>query len=202
MISAFSNPVSSNEIAEDQPAFGMLPTISRIGSDGGFRLTGLRPGKVTLNSQGATGRLLQIVRIERDRADVTDGILVSGAESIGNVRITLAKGSGVIRGQVQLANGALPEGWRMTVMATSVKVTDGSGFSAEVDDKGRFVIDSLLPGEYILRLMAMPKGPMSGSQAPIQPPAPVEQKVTVAMGQEIQVTMTLNRGEKPQEDKQ
>jgi hypothetical protein len=201
MILATSAPLSRDDVDETKFMFGSMPVFARVGADGGFMMKGLRPGKVTFDSQEMTRRVLQIVRVERDGADVSEGIVVAGGENISGVRIVLAKGSGVIRGQVQITGGALPEGWRMTVMARNEKAAEGQGGSAEVDSKGRFAIDSLLPGEYVLRLTAMPARRAAAAQ-PIQPPAPVEQKVSLAKGQEVQVSLTLDLSKKVQEEKQ
>lgn len=193
MIIAKSEPSSRNIEDENAFAMEMIPALSRIGSDGGFAVRGVRPGKVTLEAMGGADRSLQIVRIERDGADASGGILVTGAETISGVRIVLAKGSGVIRGQVQVAGGALPEGWRMNVFANGESATGRSGGYANVDSKGRFVIEGLLPGEYELMLILVAP-PGLGPNSPNQPrlPAPVRQKVVVANGQEAQVTMTLD----------
>jgi len=79
----------------------------------------------------------------------------------------------------------------------------GPGGYAEVDDKGRFVIEGLLPGEYQLVLIARPEiNPNSPPQPAENMPAPVTQKVTVTKGQEAQVTMMLDLSKKGQEEKQ
>jgi len=202
MIMATSTTSSQNE-DENALAFGMAPVGSRIGSDGSFSLKGLRPGKVMIQAFSVTGGRLQILRIERGGVDMSEGIVVgAGREEIGGVRIVLGKGVGVIRGQVQVLGGALPEGWRMTVAAHSEKNVgspgDPSGY-AEVDGKGRFVIEGLLPGEYQLRLMAIPEINPNPAPSPVDNiPATVTQKVLVTKGQEAQVTMTLNLSKKGQ----
>src|SRR5215813_4131199 len=155
-------PDSPNEPDENVAVSAMMPSNSRIGSDGSFSLKGIRPGKVTLQAFSLTGGRLNILRIERDGADLSDGIVVSGREDISGVRVVFGKGSGVIRGQVNVAGGALPKGWRMSVMAHSKKDTGAGSFGdfggyAEVDGKGRFVIEGLLPGEYELTLRTLPE---------------------------------------------
>ena len=71
---------------------------------------------------------------------------------------------------------------------------------ANVDRKGRFVIEDLLPGEYELLLMVT-RPPGLDPNSPDQPnPAPVRQKVVVTKGQETQVTLTIDLGKKEQED--
>jgi protocatechuate 3,4-dioxygenase beta subunit len=204
MILAHSMPTSLDGRNDAVFTPGMLPTFSRIGSDGSFLIKGVRPGKVTLNSQSVTDRLLIIARIERDGADVTDGIVITGRENVSGVRIILGKGSCVIRGQAQVTGGALPEGWQMTVMASSERDGGTNGFvgQAEVDNKGRFVIEGLLPGEYQLVLMARPEISPNSPPAPaLNMPAPVTQKVVVTKGQEAQVTMTLDLSKKNQKER-
>ena len=137
---------------------------------------------------------------------MSDGIVISGREDVSGVRIVFGKGSGVIRGQVNVTGGEFPKGWRMTVMAHNKKdVGDLSfgdaGGTAEVDAKGRFVIEGLLPGEYELTLSAFPEiNPGSPPAGPIPPP--VSQKAVVTKGQESQVTMTLDLSKKGRQEKQ
>jgi hypothetical protein len=182
----------------------MTPAASRIGSDGAFSIKGIRPGKVMIQAFSADGGALRIVRIERGGVEMTDGIAVTGREDITGVRVIFGKGSGVIRGQVQITGGAAPKGWRMNVTAHSEKNISGFGSSggyAEVDSKGRFVIEGLLPGEYTLTLMTRHE---PDPNTPIQHNVTthVTQKVIVVKGQDTQVTMTLDLNKKAQEEKQ
>ncbi|MGH9752012.1 MAG: MSCRAMM family protein [Blastocatellia bacterium] len=87
-----SQPSSQTEADETALASAMMQVISRIGSDGGFSLRGVRPGKVEIMAVSVTGGLLKIARIERDGVDVSEGINVdAGREEIGGVRIILSK---------------------------------------------------------------------------------------------------------------
>jgi hypothetical protein len=200
-------PPSPDEADQTAVMSTMTPSASRIGSDGAFSLKGIRPGKVILQAFSITGGQLKILRIERDGADVSDGIVVSGREEISGVRIVFGKGSGVIRGQVSVTGGALPKGWRLSVMAFNDKDVGASGVGspsgfAEVDSKGRFVIEGLLPGEYQLMLSARPEFNPNSPSPPVENmPAPVTQKVIITKGQEAQVTMTLDLNKKNQEEK-
>ena len=70
----------------------MTPAISRVGSDGGFSLRGLRPGAIMIQAVSVLGGPLKIARIERDGVDVSEGIIVgAGREEISGVRIVLGK---------------------------------------------------------------------------------------------------------------
>jgi protocatechuate 3,4-dioxygenase beta subunit len=206
MILAQSSPTPGDEGDGNRGMFDMSPVSSRIGGDGGFILKGVRPGKVTFEALGFAGRAPKIMRIERGGVEISDGIVVAGREQIAGVRIIFGKGSGVIRGQVQVIGGELPEGWSMTVAIVKVK-NDGvsprlfdTGGGGSVDGKGRFVIEDLLPGEYeLLLVVTRPPGSEPNSTNQFSP-APARQKVMVAKGQESQVTMTLDLSKKDQED--
>jgi protocatechuate 3,4-dioxygenase beta subunit len=207
IIMAHSMPASLNEIDENALASLMAPSSSRIGSDGGFSLKGIRPGKVTIQAFSMTGAALGITRIERGGVEMRNEIMVTGRDEISGVRVVFGKGSCVIRGRVNVTGGAASEDWRMFVTANSEKeggaaLFDGSGGSADVDDKGRFVIEGLLPGEYQLTLMTTPRAdPNSPPRPDDRIPAPVTQKVILTKGQEAQVTMTLDLSKKNREEK-
>src|SRR5262249_47280004 len=162
VIMAFSGlpsmPPSPNEVDENAFASAMTPVSSRIGSDGGVSLKGIRPRKGTIQAFSINGARLHITRIAHGGGGMREEINVTEREEVSGVRIVFGKGSCVIRGQVILAGGGELKDWRMSVRASSEKeggaaLFGDSGGSAEVDDKGRFVIEGLLPGEYQLTLM-------------------------------------------------
>jgi protocatechuate 3,4-dioxygenase beta subunit len=202
-----SMPPSPNEVDENAFASAMTVVSSRIGSDGGFSLKGIRPGKVMIQAFSINGGALSITRIERGGVEMRNEIMVTEREEISGVRIVLGKGSCVIRGQVNVTGGGALKDWRMSVMAEIEKeggaaLFGASGGSAEVDDKGRFVIEGLLPGEYQLTLTAEPRADTnSPPRRDDGVPAPVTQKVIVTKGQEAQVTMTLDLSKKNREEK-
>jgi protocatechuate 3,4-dioxygenase beta subunit len=202
-----SMPPSPNEVDENPFASAMTPVSSRIGSDGGFSLKGIRPGKVMIQAFSITGGALSITRIERGGVEMRNEIMVTEREEISGVRIVLGKGSCVIRGQVNVTGGGALKDWQMSVTARSEKevgaaLFGASGGSAEVDGKGRFVIEGLLPGEYELTLMASSRADTNSPSSPvINVLPPVTQKVIVMKGQEAQVTMTLDLSKKNREEK-
>jgi carboxypeptidase family protein len=131
-----------------------------VGADGSFTIKGLNAGKVSfmLISDGP-----RIKRIEHDGVEVKDAIEVKAGENIAGVRIVAFNPQGRIRGQFQIAGGALPDNWQLEVNARRLASADESNSGgripvspyaanghALVDEKGRFVIERLPSGEYDL----------------------------------------------------
>jgi len=87
----------------------MNGTTSPIAADGTFQLDGLRPGKVQINISGfsaAESRGLTISRIVHERAVQNRRIDLAPGQSISGVRVYLAYGTGVIKGQVKVEGAA------------------------------------------------------------------------------------------------
>jgi hypothetical protein len=110
---------------------------------------------------------------------------------VTGVRLVLAYSTGRVRGQVQVVGGTLPEGTRMDVSAYG----EGASISEpseQVDAHGSFLIEGLAAGAYTLMLHA---------RLPRAPTAPVlaKQKVTVAVGAETAVILTVDLSRKEQE---
>jgi hypothetical protein len=194
MLSAMVMPAGENSdeasVASMMSGMGM----AKLNSDGSFRITGLSPGKAMLRPFGIGGSVPVIKRIELNGVEMREGIEVKAGEAVTGVKLVLAYASGVIRGQVNVTGGQLPTGWRMMARAGRVGAlpTEQGGF-AEVDGKGRFVIDGLLDGEYDVSVQTISTNPDSGQLAP------VSQTVRVANGAEAQVTLTLDLGKKQEE---
>ena len=129
-----------------------IANLSNISPDGSFQFTGLRPGKALINLKADNEVLngLSILRIERNGEEVTQGIEIKPGEDILDLRIMIADGTGVIRGQVKVEGGTLPAGARITT-SISNKLHFANGY-AQVDQDGRFVISGLAAGTYELAL--------------------------------------------------
>ncbi len=172
---------------------------SKVGSDGGFRIIGLPPGKVRTRLAADSSNPFYQLRIERDGISVGDALEVGPGEEVNNVRLIFGHGSGSIRGLLKVAGGNLPEGVRLSVYATREEPTQ-VGASGEVDDKGRFVIRGLLTGEYSLGVSWGMKYYPPAGQYPKIPQFP-RQRVSVTNGAETQVNLTYDLSRKEEEKK-
>jgi len=122
-----------------------------INPDASFRVNGLRPGKLKIvDNMQRLPRGFSVLRVERDGAAQRDGIdIPSDATNITGVRIVMAYGNGIVRGQVTVKDGELPPGTPLFVFA---RRTDAPSITAstQVDARGSFILEWLAPGEYEL----------------------------------------------------
>jgi protocatechuate 3,4-dioxygenase beta subunit len=130
-------------------------SIRRIEPNGQFRISGLAPGRIWFRANEWQVKTLRVLRVEHNGVELKDGIEIGQGERITGVRVVFAQARGVIRGQVKFA-GALPENSEIHVSATPAlneNTSPGKGYSTggmstTADEKGRFVIEGLLAGEY------------------------------------------------------
>jgi hypothetical protein len=172
---------------------------SPINSDGGFRITGIRPGKVSLFSYMQRGgpAALRILRIERNGMELRDGVDVRSGEDINGLRLVLGAGSSVLRGDVKIEGGSL-EGVNLYVMYRPANGDPHRFYRAELDARRHFVIKDLTPADYELVI-----GPMSveisgerGSRTMNRMPT-VRQTVTVRAGTDSEVTLVMTLKPEP-----
>lgn len=162
-----------------------------INADGSFRIGGVRPGKAVLylgGTQYQKGFLL--LRVERDGVEQRDGLEIGQSEQeITGVRVVIGYGTGVIRGQVQVQGGKLPDGMRLRGWARPISEARTQGITqVVVDARGRFIIEGLLGGEYELRLNAY----STSVRTPSQHLPTVTKTVSVTDGAESTVTIVLD----------
>jgi hypothetical protein len=166
---------------------------SPVSADGGFRISGIRPGKVSLFYFMQRGGLegLSLLRIERNGAESRDGIEVRAGEDVTGVRLALGAGSSVLRGDVKIEGDSL-EGVNLYVMYRPTNGDPHRFSRAELDARRHFVIKGLMPGEYELMI-----GPMSvevsgerGRSTMNRMPT-VKQTVSVGPGAGAEVTLVM-----------
>jgi len=162
----------------------------KINPDGSFQFAGLAPGKARISVQGfpTPPKGLTLVRTELDGLDQPEGIEVAGGAQIKGVRVVFAYGTGIVRGEIRLEGGTLPEGTNLSLVLRS-PAGDNRKFSrfVEIDSRNHFVADSIPAGSYELFLTAVRR-----DQKPAELFAPIIRPVTVANGSEAQATLVVN----------
>jgi hypothetical protein len=159
---------------------------SPIGSDDSFSLSGLKPGIINLKfSSVPFGLRPRLLRIERDGVEITNAIAVKSGESIEGIRLIVAYGHGIVRGQINVEGGALPKGMKFSV-SVSKQFPYEKHAEAKVNRKGQFVIEGLMDGEYIISAF--------NEWADKTVPAfHASQPIHVTGDRETQVTLTLRK---------
>ncbi len=171
-------------------------TEARVSADGSFRVTGLKPGKARITMGGwPPPKGLTQTRLERGGVEQKDGIEVGAGEQVSGVRLVVAYGTAVLRGQINVINGTLPENARLIVQARR-QGSDAPEFRrpVEVDARGRFTIEGLAAGEYELTSGSWGGGP----NAPHVPS--VKQNVMVSDSGGTNVTMVVDLAPPKRED--
>ena len=151
-----SNVEARNELSA--PRWGR----AKLAPDGSFILRGLRPGKLRLSLGWPPVKGLSLLRVEREGIEQREGLEIAEGAQVSGVRVVLAYGSSIIRGQVNITGGALAQGARLIVSARRASATDGPPAMrpVEVDTRGRFVLEGLMAGEYELQLNLFPPAPL------------------------------------------
>ena len=166
----------------------------QINPDGSFRLVGLQAGEARLMVTNATHQNVALLRVERDGVEQNGGVQVAAGENITGVRLVVGVGKGVIRGELKVADGVLPEGVRPMLIANILARRLGNAPSQNTrftrsDERGRFFIDGLMPGEYEINV-SLPYMRDGSGAAPISFKV-TRQTVNVTNEREAQVTVTL-----------
>jgi Carboxypeptidase regulatory-like domain len=160
-----------------------------VSPDGSFLFIGIPPGKAHFGISNSNISLY-LLRVEHDGSAQSDGIHVKPGENISGVKLIADHGDGIIRGQVKIVGGNLPECCKLFAWATHSLSFDFSK-SADVDEKGRFLIEGLLAGSYTLQIHMTNKLGFDTRQMS-KLPEPVTQNISVASGTETRVTITYD----------
>lgn len=126
-----------------------------IEPDGAFHITGVRPGKVALTVEdewGATPPGLTLLRVERNGTVGPNVIEVGPGQDVSGVKLVLGAGTGVLRGEVKIQGGEL-EGLHLQLSCRPTNADPDAVFDpANLDARGHFLIQNLMPGEYELTI--------------------------------------------------
>lgn len=170
----------------------------KINPDGSFQLKGLSPGKARINIQGfpTAPKGLTLLRTEVEGLDQPDGLEITSSAQLKNVRLVFAYGTGIVRGEVRLEGGALPNGVGLRLILRSPP-GDNRKFIRymEIDSRNHFTAENLPPGTYELFLQGV-----GDNEEPMPVFAPVIRSVTVANGAEVQATLVVNLAKKAGEN--
>jgi hypothetical protein len=169
----------------------------KIREDGSFIVGGIVAGKalfyISASEPGA--RRPWLVRVERNGVDQSQGIEIAEGESISDLRLVVAYGNAVVRGQVKIEGGSLGA-TKLYVSFRHTSTTTLFG-GADLDARGRFVIEGLPDGEY--HLTVGPARDLPGDDAGrdlIARMRAAGQTVTVTNGAETMVTLLIDLSEK------
>lgn len=170
------------------PSYGS----GQIGADGSFQIAGLAPGKARIGMQNfpAPPKGLSLARTELDGVDQPDGIEITSAAQLNNVRLVFAYGTGSVRGDVKLEPGPPPDGMLLQVVVRSASgETRRFNRVSEIDARLHFVVENIPAGTYELVVRGVT--PTTGPK-PIPPVEFLKQTVTVANGAEVKVNLVVD----------
>lgn len=125
-----------------------------INSDGTFRISGVRPGKVRIVAPiSVEPKGFTLARVEYNGVEVKEFDIAQG-EQITGVRLIFTYGTSILAGHVEIKGGALPPSARMSISAIREGVSPEwlGAKRASVDARGQFVLEGLSQGNYKVRL--------------------------------------------------
>jgi Carboxypeptidase regulatory-like domain len=173
-----------------------------LNGDGSFQINGLPVGtaRLSLLAQDPTLQgTFKLLRIERSGTAQMQGVNVNSGDNITDVRLVAAYADAIVIGQVKMQNGALPAGSRVVARLSPVGQGRGvpNGGMANVDERGRFLVQNVPAGNYSLTVSAMQD--QGGGRGRGRGPGSVsaQQNVTAIEGQVANVTVVLDLGQNP-----
>ena len=155
-----------------------------INPDGSFRIGGLKPGLVSF---GIGVERMHVVRVERDGVAYPRGIELREREQITGLRLVVGYANGAIEGLVKLEGGITPASGLVLVSVSRVGDPipfKNSNESAQVDARGHFFADGLLPGTYEVTAAYAPDRQTPWRRA--------TQQAVVTSGAVVNVTLTVD----------
>jgi hypothetical protein len=164
--------------------------VGTINADGSFRIGGLRPGLLHFS---IGGNRFQVMRVERAGMVQTQGIELREREQITGVRLIASYANGSVQGVVKLDGGPIPTNGRLYVSLKRLGEVPSpfsrSGEQAQVDARGQFIAQGLLPGTYEVTVAyaAEPRAPWRRAT----------QQVVVTNGAVANVTLTIDSTTNP-----
>ena len=164
-------------------------SISPLGPDGSFRLSGLAAGTVNF-ILASTGnpfppKEFTIYKVERDGIFNPRGLEIKPGENPVGVRVYVAYGTATIRGVINVENGTVPSG-RIFVRISKPGEQLSNMRPPVVDERRHFLMEGLPAGTYELNIVVSPPG---------SPPRNIRREVTVQDGQTMELTIDVDLSE-------
>lgn len=147
----------------DDPNFAQ----ASVKPDGSFTASGLQPGRVRFQLW-STVKGISFRSVERNgvvqpgaavgggwggggivatpNAEAAEGILLDREHPVTDLTLRVVYGNCRLRGQVVQEGESI-----FGLGSVSLKRSDGSTYSQEVDNRGRFLFEGLAPGQYVIR---------------------------------------------------
>jgi protocatechuate 3,4-dioxygenase beta subunit len=140
--------------------------LFNVNAGGGFRIEGLQAGKAKIMMIPPPElRGLALGKIEHNGAPAIE-IDVNPGEQVTGVRLVLVYGPLTLRGEVKIVGGEVPAGQKFRAIARRMDQPMHDSHAGDVDARGQFVIENLVPGEYEIRVTTVynPDGPQLSSE--------------------------------------
>ncbi len=171
-----------------------------------FRILGVPPSTVFFNTNDWLLRPWRLARIEMNGSEMPQGIEAHAGQKISGVRLVFIEGRSSIRGEIRIAGGALPANVHLYVYAQRVNRSGPAGLGgndngAAADQKGRFFIEGLPPGEYGL-IVRITEWLGNSSSRQIYHSAKPEQQVNLSNNGEINVVLEIDPSKARKEKQQ
>jgi Carboxypeptidase regulatory-like domain len=184
-----ANLVASRIVAQivEGGYLGMTEPSATINPNGSFRITGLVAGRLMFRLEPREP--FGVLRLERDGVVMQRGVEIGEHEQVTGLQVVVGQTNGSIRGVIQLPTGfELPANNRLSLVLRRTDLNPGRyGTPFDMDARGQFRIDKLVPGTYDLEI-----GVFTPSGIP-RSLMPTTQSVTVTNGAVADVTITLQK---------
>ena len=177
-------------VMEDESRSGVEPPT--LQPDGSFRIRALSPGMLafSLSNNGT----FEIARVERDGVPYPKGMPIRRGEHVTGVRVVLNHGSGTVRGAVKVEGDPLPKNAVITVslkkLGEEQYLFRSSPNSAQVDARGQFFLEGVIPGTYEIDARVYVPGSTPNTAPGLL--GITKQQIAVSDGSVINVTLTVS----------
>lgn len=166
-------------------------------ADGSFRLIGVHPGSMNFSLNYLLAKTpYTLLRVEHNGIRIERNLEIPPGENLTGVRLVIAEASGVIRGQVKMADDSPLPKEHFIIILNRLADTDSHSQPGEgVDESGLFEARGLLPGEYELTVYVTDSSPEVFARARAKSPdflIVARQRVTVTLDKEINITLVIS----------